>query len=73
MNKNDCDCEGNICEHQFVFLREEKKNIGYDHTPKMLYEDVFFCERCLIYQRIKTRLEERQYDSFAMHVTERYT
>lgn len=60
------------CEHKFVFLREENKNIGYDHTPKMLYEDVFFCEKCLAYKRVKTRLEEQRFDSFNMWVTERY-
>jgi hypothetical protein len=43
------------CEHQYVFLRQEKHNIGYDRNPRWLVEDVFSCERCLTYQRVKVK------------------
>jgi hypothetical protein len=43
------------CEHQFVFLRQEETNIGYDRNPRWLYEDVFFCQRCLEYQRRRVK------------------
>lgn len=60
------------CEHKYVFLREESRNIGSDHAPRMLYADIFFCERCLAYARIETRIEERRIDSFDFEVTKRY-
>ena len=43
------------CEHKYVFLCEEKENIGYDHNPIWAYYDLFFCERCLQHCRILTR------------------
>ena len=42
-------------EHKFVYLRQEKKNIGFDRNPRYLHEDVFFCERCLRYERVKVK------------------
>ena len=39
------------CEHQYVFLRQEKKNEGCERNPEWVYYDVFYCERCLTYQR----------------------
>lgn len=40
------------CEHKFVFIRQEEKNIGYDRNPTWLIEDLFFCEKCLLYKRV---------------------
>lgn len=34
------------CEHRFVLIRQEEKNIGYDLDPLWLIQDVFFCEKC---------------------------
>lgn len=56
--------EAASCPHQFVFLRQEKRNIGYDRNPRYLYEDVFFCEHCLQYQRVKIKETELRRDSF---------
>ena len=41
------------CAHQFVFLRQDKVNEGFDRNPRWAHYDVFFCERCLAYERIK--------------------
>ena len=43
------------CEHRFQFLREERKNIGYERNPTWQYADVYFCEKCLEYKTVKTR------------------
>lgn len=47
-------------EHQFVFLRQEKVPITTwgDRISKWGYYDVFFCEGCLDYQRIKVKETE---------------
>lgn len=42
----------NPCEHDYVFLRQERKNVGYDRDPVWMVEDVFHCRRCLEYKRI---------------------
>jgi hypothetical protein len=47
----------NDCTHEFIYLRQERKNIGYDRDPKWLVEDVFFCNHCLTYRRVA--VEER--------------
>lgn len=39
-------------EHSYVFLRQEKTNVGFERNPHWRYEDVFFCERCLHYERV---------------------
>ncbi len=54
---NGCDgnrCEGieANCQHDFIFLRQETKNIGYDRNPTWIVEDVFFCSSCLEYKRV---------------------
>jgi hypothetical protein len=43
------------CEHQYTFLRQKKKNEGYDRNPRWVYYDVFFCERCLTYREVKVK------------------
>jgi hypothetical protein len=40
------------CEHDFVWLRQERRNIGYDRNPTWLIEDVFHCRKCLEYRRL---------------------
>ncbi len=56
------------CEHQFVYLREEKKNEGYDRNPRWVYYDVFFCERCLQYRRVRTKETVEARDHFGEEV-----
>lgn len=36
------------CEHTFSFLRRDVE----EYAPVKKYFDVFFCTRCLVYQRI---------------------
>lgn len=38
--------------HKFIYLRQERRNIGYDRDPIWLVEDVYYCELCLIYKRV---------------------
>jgi hypothetical protein len=52
------------CEHQFTFLRQEKTNEGYERNPTWAYYDVFFCARCLEYQRVKVREAVNARDRF---------
>lgn len=42
-------------EHKFVFLREERKNIGYERNPTWQYSDIYFCEGCLEYRKVPTK------------------
>ena len=39
------------CQHKFVFLRQDEKNVGYTRNPVWVKQDVFFCEKCLEYRR----------------------
>lgn len=57
------------CDHCFVFLRQEKKNVGYDRNPTYVVEDLFFCEKCLEYKRIAVERRTPRTDSFDEHVT----
>ena len=59
------------CEHKFIYLREEERNIGYDRDPLWLVQDVFFCEKCLKYQRVDVRKERPATDSFGRRVVEK--
>lgn len=59
-----------MCDHKFTFIRQEEKNIGYDRNPLWLIQDVFFCERCLEYQRIDVRKERDREDSFGRRIVE---
>jgi hypothetical protein len=43
--------------HQFTFLRQERRNVGYDRNPVWLVEDVFFCAACLEYRRVAVAKE----------------
>lgn len=52
------------CQHKFVFLRQEKKNVGYDRAPEWLVEDVFYCEHCLEYKRVAVEKRIPRTDSF---------
>jgi hypothetical protein len=49
--------------HQFTFLRQEKRNEGYDRNPRWVYYDVFFCEECLEYrfEKVKETRDSRQF------------
>lgn len=39
------------CEHDFVFLRQQRL---YPHTDYTDTEDVFYCRHCLEYRRVKS-------------------
>lgn len=43
-------------EHRYVFLRSEDKKLyyGQGRIREVEHWDVFFCESCLSYERIKT-------------------
>lgn len=57
------------CEHKFVFIRQEKENIGYERNPTYLYQDVYFCERCLEYKKVKIRETRPSRESFYVEDT----
>lgn len=60
------------CDHQFIFLRSEETNIGYDRAPKYLIRDVYFCQHCLIYRKLDVRHEVPSSAEFGKRViTER--
>jgi hypothetical protein len=59
---------GDACRHEFVFLRQERKNVGYDRNPTWLVEDVFFCEGCLLYRRVPVEKRTPRSDSFEERV-----
>lgn len=40
------------CDHKFEYLRQEKRNIGYERNPTWQVLDVYFCSRCLKYKNI---------------------
>ncbi len=52
------------CKHQFKFLRQEKRNEGYEHNPRWIYSDVFFCEKCLAYERRPVKVTVPAVDHF---------
>ena len=61
------------CHHAFMFLRQERTNVGFDRNPRWLYEDVFFCERCLAYKRIPIKETAPSRDHFGEDIVTRYT
>jgi hypothetical protein len=58
-----------VCDHKFVFQRQETipESPGYRRV-----EDVFYCERCLLYRRVKVRLEQESRERFGWDVVERF-
>lgn len=59
------------CEHRFIFLRQDKRNIGYDRNPTYLIEDIYFCEKCLKYQRVGIEKRTPKSDSYTEEYIER--
>jgi hypothetical protein len=51
------------CEHQYEFLRQERKNMGFDRNPTWLVEDLFFCRKCLTYSRVAVEKRRPRSDS----------
>lgn len=51
-------------QHQFAFLRQERRNTGSDRNPVFIVSDVFYCSKCL--QRATVDVEKRtpRSDSF---------
>lgn len=41
------------CEHRFVFLREDSQRQDGSFRPETDFYDVFFCEMCLEYRRVR--------------------
>lgn len=58
-------------EHHFVYLRQETPRLeGWgDRVTKRAVEDVFFCDDCLEYRRVRLRLEEPDPQSFGWRET----
>ena len=52
-------------EHKWQFLRTEEQNVGYDRNPTWHIFDVYFCDRCLAYQRVHIRTEGPSRESFS--------
>jgi hypothetical protein len=46
-------------EHRYVFLRQEPRTTQQwgDRVHERVIEDVYFCESCLGYQRVRVRRE----------------
>ena len=65
--------KGDICgkDHNFTFLRQERRNIGYDRNPVWLVEDVFFCSRCLEYKKVAVEKRTPRSDSFTEEFVEK--
>ena len=40
-----------VCQHHFVFLRQETRNEGYERNSVWAVYDIFFCENCLEYRK----------------------
>ncbi len=59
------------CCHKFMFIRQERKNVGYDRDPVWLVEDVFFCEQCLEYKRVAVEKRTPRRDSLTEEYVER--
>lgn len=59
------------CDHEFEYLRQEKRNVGYDRNPVWLVEDVFFCYKCLQYRR--KPIEKRTPRQYGEDYVERLT
>ena len=57
------------CEHNYVFLRQDRRNTGYDRNPIWIVSDVFFCSKCLQYKRVDVERRTPRTDSFDEHVT----
>ena len=57
--------------HNFQFLRQEKRNIGYDRSPVWQIEDLFFCASCLEYRRIIVEKRTPRSDSFTEEYVQR--
>ena len=54
------------CDHKYQFLRQEiTPTKKWEHrVNERKVEDVFFCERCLSYQKVLVRREEPDRGSF---------
>ena len=57
------------CDHDFVFLRQERKNVGYDRNPTWIVEDLFHCRKCLAYKRVAVERRTPRTDSYDEYVT----
>ena len=45
------------CDHRYVFVRQEKESDGGHFRPTYSVFDLFFCEKCLQYQKKKVAEE----------------
>lgn len=48
-----------MCEHKYIFLRQEEVPMAWngDRVMARKIEDVYFCEKCLEYKRVRIREE----------------
>ncbi len=58
---------GEECEHKFIFLRQEHTFDG-GYKPDRTTWDVYFCDMCLQYKRVKVLVEEEARDRFGYEV-----
>lgn len=56
------------CEHKYTFIRQEIKNESGFMPGRDTY-DVFFCEKCLTYQKVWVKHEEQSRERFGYEVT----
>ena len=43
------------CAHNFVHLRSERVNIGYERNPTWSERDIFYCTSCLKYRTVELK------------------
>jgi hypothetical protein len=53
--------------HEFLFLRQEKQNVGYDRNPEWIVEDVFHCKHCLTYRRVPVERQTERHDGSGVY------
>ena len=46
-----------ICEHNFIFLRQENREMipGQWHSDREIF-DVYYCSKCLIYKDVSIKI-----------------
>ena len=47
------------CEHHFEYLRQERRRLEQDGIPTIIVRDVYFCDKCLMYQIVNVDVLQR--------------
>ena len=45
------------CDHDFRFLRRERRDCGFPGKPDWVTEEVFYCRKCLKFKRALVQKE----------------